>query len=79
MKVCCSEHASIPSDDYAREFRALRDQQRILQASSVRIEEMIKSFTSSNKENTSMSTKQSHIPRALSVSNYLAVLHADCS
>ena len=61
--VCIPCHSS--DRDLAKEIKALRDQQKALQASSARMEEMIKTFTSTGKENVS---RHNHIPRQLSVS-----------
>ena len=52
------------SPNFSREIKILREHQKKLQASSTRIEEMLKEITTS-KEN---DVKRANIPRALSVS-----------
>lgn len=52
------------SPDFSREIKTLREQQKKLQASSARIEEMLKEITTSKDSD----VKRVNIPRALSVS-----------
>ena len=54
----------------ANAVKQLREQQRKLQASSTRIEEMLKQLTENQPERGRSSMRQS-IPRALSVSLYI--------
>ena len=53
-------------------IKHLREHQKKLQASSTRIEEMLKQLTEAQKVNEATGTK--HIPRVLSVSTVLLVL-----
>lgn len=56
-------------------IKHLREHQKKLQASSTRIEEMLKQLTEAPKVN---DTRTKHIPRALSVSTVLFVLTVQC-
>ena len=55
---------SLLSPEFSREIKILRERQKKLQASSARIEEMLKEITTSKDSD----VKRVNIPRALSVS-----------
>ena len=56
--------SSLCSPDLSREMKILKEQQKKLQASSTRIEEMLQEITASKADD----DKRTNIPRALSVS-----------